>query len=66
MKKLIVAAVEPVFLFQLVDKLTGFRQVSSLTIIQHLLFSYEAINKIDLEENALKIMGPYNPAEPLS
>ena len=27
---------------------------------------YEAIDEIDLEENGLKMMGPYNPAEPLA
>ena len=27
---------------------------------------YEAIDEIDLEENRVKMMGPYNPAEPLA
>ena len=64
LKKHIVTAVEPVFLFPLVDKLTGFGRVSTLTMLQHLFSSYRAINKIELEENAVKIMGPYDPAEP--
>ena len=58
-------AVEPVLLSPLVDELTGFGQVSALTMLQHLFSSNRVINKIDLEENAVKIMGPYNPAESL-
>ena len=65
-KKQIVNAVEPVFLSPLVDQLTGFGQVSALTMLQLLFASYEVINKIDLEENAVKMMGPHHPAEPLS
>ena len=34
-------------------------------MLQHLFSSYRAIDKIDLEENAVKMMGPYDPAEPL-
>ena len=48
------------------DQLTWFEQVSALAMIQHLLSSHGVINKIDLEENAVKMMGPYNPAEPLA
>ena len=59
-------AVEPVFLSQLVDQITGFGQVSALTMIQYLFSSYGAIKKIDLEENAVKMMGPYDPAETLA
>ena len=65
LKKQIVTAVEPVFLFSMVDQLTGFGQVSALTILQHLFVSYGAIAEFDLRENAVKMMGPYNPAEPL-
>ena len=59
-------AVELVFLSPMVDQLTGFGQLSTLTMLQHIFASYGVINKIDLEENALKIMGPYDPAEPLA
>ena len=62
-KKQIFTAVEPVFLSPLVDQLTGFGQVSALTILQNLFSSYEAIEKIDLKENAVNMMGPYYPAE---
>ena len=60
-KKQIVTAVEPAFLYPLVDHLTGFGQVSAITMIQHLFKSYEAIDEIDLEENAVKMIGPYDP-----
>ena len=56
---------EPVSLSPLLDQLTGFVQLSALTMLQHLFYSYGSINKIDLEENAAKMIGPYNPAEPL-
>ena len=66
LKKQIVTAVELVFLYPLVDQLTGLGKVSTLTMLQHIFASYRAIEKIDLKENAVKMMGPYDPAEPLS
>ena len=65
-KKFILLAVGVVFLSPLVDYLTGFGQVSALNMIQHLFFSYRAIEKNGLKENAVNIMGPYNPAEPIA
>ena len=56
---------EPVFLSQLVDQLTGFIQVSALNILHNLFSSYGTIDEINLEENAVKMMGTYDPAEPL-
>ena len=66
LKNQIVVVVEQVFLSTLVDYLTGFIHVSALTMLQHLFSSYGAIYEIDLEENSVKMMVPYNPAEPLS
>ena len=57
---------QPVFLSPLVDQLTGFGQVSALALLQNLFTSYGAIDKIDLEKNVVKMMEPYDPAEPLS
>ena len=65
-KNHIFTAVEPVFLYPLVDHLTGFGQVLVLTMVKHLLSSYREIDKIGLEENAVKIMGHYDPTEPLA
>ena len=61
-----VAAVQPVFLYQLVEQLTGFEQVSILAMLQHMFTSYGAIDEIDLEENAVKMMETYEPEEPLA
>ena len=44
LKNQMIAAVEPVFLSPLVDQLTGLVQVSALTMLQHLLSSYVAID----------------------
>ena len=66
LKNQITTEMEPVFLSLLVDQLTGFGQVSALTMLQHLFYSYGAINKTDLEENTVKMMGPYDPAETLA
>ena len=55
-----------VFLSPLVEQLTGFRQVTAIKMIQRLFNSYGLIDKINPEENAVKIMEPYDPAEPLS
>ena len=62
-KNQIVTAVEPVLLSLLVYQITGFGQVSAFTMLQHIFSSYGAIDKINLEENVVKMMGPYNPAE---
>ena len=61
LKKKIVTAVQPVFLYPLVYQITGFGQVSALTILQHIFTSYGAIDEINLEENAVKLMDPYDP-----
>ena len=58
-------AVEPVFLFALVDQITGFGQVSALTMLHHLFLRYGKIDKINLEESSVKMMGSYAPAETL-
>ena len=65
LKKQIVTAVEPVFLSPLVYQLTGFGQVFALTMLQNMFSRYEAIDERNLKENAAKMMGPYNPVEPL-
>ena len=44
LKKQIVMAVEPVFLSPLVHHLTGFGQVSALTMLHNLFSSYREIN----------------------
>ena len=62
-KRQIARAVEPVFLSPLLYQLTWFVKVLALTIIQHLFTRYRVIDKIDIEENMVKMMGPYNPAE---
>ena len=59
-KNQIVAAVEPVFLSPILGQLTEFGQVTALTMLQHLLSRYGAIDKIYLEENAVNMMGPYS------
>ena len=66
LKRQIVTAVEPVFLSPLVDQITGFVQVYALTTMKHMFPRYGAIEKIDLKKNAVKMMRPYDPAEPLS
>ena len=66
LKKQIITAVEPVFLSPLVNHMTGIGQVSALNMIQHLFSSYGTIDEIYLEENAVKMMGNYNPTEPIA
>ena len=59
-------AVQPVFLFPLVEQLMGFGQVTTLQMLQHLLNSYGEIDEIYIKENVVKMMGTYDPAEPLA
>ena len=66
LKNHITTAVQPVFLSPLVDQLKGFGNFSALAMLQYLFTSYGAIDEIDLEENTIKNMEPYDPAEPLA
>ena len=47
------------------DQLVAFGQMTELQMIQQLFNSYRVIDEINLEENAVKIMGTYDPVEPL-
>ena len=47
-------------------QLMGFGQVTYPQMLQHLFTSYRVIGEINLEENAVKIMEVYEPAEPLT
>ena len=64
LNKQIITAMELVFLYPLVEQMTGFGHVSALTMIQHLFSSYGMIDKINLKTKSTKMMGPYDPAEP--
>ena len=64
-KNHIVTAVQKVLLAPLEEQFTGFRKVTALQMLHNLFNSYRVMDKIDLEENAVKTMGSYNPADPL-
>ena len=66
LKKQIVTAVQPVFLYTLVYYLTGLGQVNAIQMLHNLFNYYREIDWINLEENAVKIMGPYDPSESLA
>ena len=57
---------QPFSLSPLVEQLTEFVQVSALEMLQNIFTSYMEIDRIDLKENAVKMMEPYDPAEPLA
>ena len=59
LNKQTVTAVQPVFLSPLVGQLTGFGKFSAIAMLQNIFTSYGTIEKIDLEENAVKTMEPY-------
>ena len=66
LKEHMITAVEPVLLSPIKDQLKRFGQVTALEMTDHLFRAYGAIDEIDLEENAVKMMGTYNPAELLA
>ena len=57
---------ETVLLYPINDQLTGFGKVTDLEMMDNLSREYGEIDEIDLEENALEMMGTYNPVEPLA
>ena len=60
-KNQIVTVVQPVLLYPLVEQLIVFGQLYMLTVLQHIFTSYGAIDKIDLDEMAVKMIEPYDP-----
>ena len=66
LKQQVIAAMETIFLYPIKDQLTSFGQLTALNMMDHLFSSYEEIDNINLEENDVKMMGPYNTAEPLA
>ena len=46
--------------------MTVFGLVSALKMLNNILLSYGKIDLINIEENNVNMMGPYNPAEPLA
>ena len=57
---------ETIFLYPIKDQLTSFGQFTALNMMDHLFSYYEEIDNINLEENDVKMMGTYNPEEPLA
>ena len=62
-KKHIFTVAQPLFLSPPVDQLTSFGQANALQILYHLFNYYRTIDGIEIKENPMKIVGPYNPAE---
>ena len=58
--------VQQVFLSPIMDLLKGFGQVTALKMLQHLFRSYGEIDGINLEENAVKMIGAYETSGPLT
>ena len=48
------------------NQITGSGQVKALDMLQNLFRSYGAIDKIDLKENYVNILGEYDSSEPLT
>jgi len=61
LKKQIEATVEEDFLSTLRNELTGFNQVTALQMIHHLYVTYGEIDEVDIDENLVAMMKPYDP-----
>ena len=46
--------------------MTRFLYFSALTMLQHLFTSYRVIETIDIKDDVVKMMGNYDPVEPLA
>ena len=57
-------AVQQYFLSISMDQLIGFGKVTSLKMLQHFFRLYVAIGEINLKENPVKIIRPYDHTEP--
>ena len=66
LKHHIITAIQPVFFSPLVDQLTRSVQVNALQMLHRVFNSYGEIYEIDLEENTMKMIGLYDPAESLA
>jgi hypothetical protein len=61
----ILAAVPPVYVSSLSRDITGFGNVSALTIMTSLWERYGTITQAELAENITRMSAPWNPPQPI-
>ena len=59
-KKQIITSVEQIFFLPIKDQVTCFGQLTALEMMDHIFRAYRLIDEINVKENALKMMRPYN------
>jgi hypothetical protein len=65
LKNQVIKAVQPVYLLDLEDPITGLSTQSPWQLISHLLTTYGTITDDDIQANRTKLVGPWNPDDPI-
>jgi hypothetical protein len=65
LKNQVIKAVQPVYLLDLEDPITGLSASSPWQLIHHLMETYGAITDDDIQANRTKLVGPWNPDDPI-
>jgi hypothetical protein len=65
LKQQLISAISNIYIRTLQDRHTGFANVSTRELIEHLLRTYGNITPTDLAENDLRFKAAYDPAEPI-
>lgn len=63
--RLIIAAIEPIYLSELYDADVGFADVKPLDFLEHLQLSYGEVTEQDLADNLKLLLTPWHPQEQL-
>jgi hypothetical protein len=65
LKQQLIRACEPMYLRSISNRMTGFANVSTRSLIVHLLTSYGLITPTDLAANDIKMKQAYDPSQPV-
>jgi hypothetical protein len=65
LKQQLLAAIDDIYYRSLRNRITGYANVTTLTILRHLYDSYGNISPTDLIDNDTRMKAPYNPSQPI-
>jgi hypothetical protein len=65
LKQQLLAAIDDIYYRSLRNRITGYANVTTLTILRHLYDTYGNISPTDLIDNDTRMKAPYDPSQPI-
>jgi hypothetical protein len=65
LKQQLLAAIDSIYYRSLRNRITGYANVATLTILRHLYDTYGNISPTDLIDNDTRMKAPYDPSQPI-